>query len=141
MVFVGGSMEPTYRSGQIAMTVRTDGRFQRGDVVVVQRPEGPIVKRVAFVPGDPLMQVSSAQGWITVLYPAKLRKAHPKGIRYVPVPEGQVYVIGDNLALSYDSRDFGPVSLKSITAEVVNAIPPGKAWSTLVNDENRPKTW
>ena len=34
------------------------------------------------------------------------------------VPEGKVFVLGDNRDHSYDSRHFGPVDLKAIRGKV-----------------------
>jgi signal peptidase I len=35
------------------------------------------------------------------------------------VPEGMIYVLGDNRAMSEDSRVFGPVDLSKVVGKVV----------------------
>lgn len=119
LVVVGESMTPTYRSGEVTVTVPTGGKVQRGDVVVVDRPEGPIIKRVVMIPGDPMLQVRTVfGGWKDAFGMAHFGPQKKDRVRYVKVPEGTVYVLGDNLAGSTDSRYFGPISLSQVTRKV-----------------------
>lgn len=141
-MFVGRSMEPTYQNLEVVVTTRSDGKFQRGDVVVINRPDGTIVKRIAKVPGDSVMRVKGINGWSSILFTPLVRHPKNKDFKYVPVPEGYVYVVGDNIAHSYDSRDFGPVPISSISAEVVNARPPTRNWIKMfTNDLLAETTW
>ncbi len=94
---LGDSMYPTLRSGQFVLVLRT-GIFYRqirhGEVVVISMDDAMIVKRVALLPGE----------------------VDPDGYR---IPEGYVYVLGDNLARSYDSREFGPVPIDRVVGKVI----------------------
>lgn len=126
LVVVGESMTPTYHSGEITMTVPIRGEIRRGDIVVVDRPEGPIVKRVAMIPGDPMLQVRTFFGpWKDAFGMAHAGPQKKDRVRYVPVPEGTVYVLGDNLQGSSDSRSFGPVSVTQISRKVYRPRPGG----------------
>ncbi|MGV3616662.1 MAG: signal peptidase I [Fimbriimonas sp.] len=118
LVVVGSSMAPTYANGEIAVTVPAQGKVSRGDVVVVQRPDGAIVKRVALVPGDPILQVRGLHGWRNAFGMGHAGAMKNDRLRYGKVPEGYVYVLGDNLPGSTDSRQFGPVSLSEVTRKV-----------------------
>ena len=79
-----------------------------GDIVVIQDPEGDgfIIKRV-FKMGGESVPVEK--------FPAF---HHLEDGAYV-VPEGNVFVLGDNLTQSEDSRVFGPVPLNRVIGKVV----------------------
>jgi signal peptidase I len=95
------SMAPTLLPGDCLYVDKGAYREQlpvRGDLVVVQDPEVAdrfLVKRVVSVPGDPTVP------------------PEPQ------VPPGTVYLLGDNLPSSRDSRAFGPVPLARVL---------GRAW-------------
>lgn len=101
---------------------------ERGDVVVLNPPEysdEPYIKRVIGVAGD---EISFRDGDV---YIDSERLDEPyldgavtdcDGADYCEgftVPEGHVFVLGDNRAGSLDSRAFGPVPLDHVI---------GKAW-------------
>jgi signal peptidase I len=128
LVFVGSSMHPTYRNGEMTLTVPAGAPLERGDVVVIERPDGPIVKRVVLLPGDPVLEVRSFGRWKKAFAMRPLmRPQNVKRFRFVPVPEGMVYVLGDNIGQSTDSRDFGPVPIASVTRKVYRARPAASA--------------
>lgn len=118
LVVVGESMEPTYRSGEVILTKPFDGKIERGDVVVIRRPEATIVKRVAYVPGDSILQVWVGDHWFDALDVNNISHTKSKRVRYIRVPEGQCYVLGDNLPKSDDSRDFGAIRYEDIVRKV-----------------------
>ncbi len=106
---------------------------RRGDVVVFSRPpsvsvpEKVLIKRVIAIGGD---TVTLRNGRVvrngTPLqedYVNKACGAHPTrpldGRKHWIVPDGDVFVMGDNRCDSIDSRAFGPVPVSSIT---------GRAW-------------
>ncbi|MBA2529305.1 MAG: hypothetical protein H0V19_04985 [Euzebyales bacterium] len=94
----GLSMAPTLRPGD-RLLVRPVRRLRRGDLVVVCDPGEPgrwVVKRVAALPGQ---AVAVAGRELTA--------------------GGGIVVLGDNLAHSTDSRDYGAVPLSGVH---------GKAW-------------
>ena len=81
-----------------------------GDVVVVHHPsrKGTVCKRVLGLPGDQVL--------------------HRHGLLYVP--DGHVWLEGDNPANSSDSRNYGPVPAALIVGRVVARLWPlrGQAW-------------
>ena len=98
----GSSMAPTIPDGAIVLEMRTP-LLTRGAMVaaVVELPwsgRTTVLKRVVGLPGDQV----------------ELRRDKP-----VRVPEGQVYLVGDNSQVSYDSREFGPVPLDRIRGVVI----------------------
>jgi signal peptidase I len=104
--------------------------YQRGDVVVLQAPPGVpegfvLVKRVIGLPGD---RVAFADGHVVI-------NDHPLAEPWLPtggaepvvtagpadeitVPIGSLYLMGDNRAVSFDSRNFGPVAESEIIGRV-----------------------
>lgn len=128
-VVEGASMEPTLanRALLIVDTVFTTLRpFHRGDVVVFRYPRNPTVeyvKRVIALPGETVMV---AHGYVFVdgspLDEPYLREP----VRYfwgpAKVPDGSVFVLGDNRNSSSDSHVWGPLPVDLVV---------GRAWVTL----------
>jgi signal peptidase I len=102
---------------------------ERGDIIVFNPPNGstkPYIKRVIGLPGE---TVSFKDGGVFV-NGQKVEEPYLDGEPFgcnrnpcpeIAVPEGSVYVMGDNRDNSSDSRSFGPVRIDSII---------GKAWIT-----------
>lgn len=122
----GPSMAPTLEEGDLAI-VRLCGDLdciEKGDIVVL-RPEalgfsgiqGRIGKRVAALPGDSIPTLEDWSDWLNVQAPQTISEHAASSIGqtetagYLPsvVPEGFMYVLGDHLSQSTDSRHFGLV--------------------------------
>lgn len=113
VVIEGNSMEPTYHHGQrVLMTWNywLFGAIRKGDVVVIQLPGGArLVKRVVALGGEEVPR----QYWGPVMWRMGRR-----------VPPGYVYVVGDNLARSEDSRQMGPFPMTQIQGKIVGGYKP-----------------
>ncbi len=128
----GASMEPSFISGDYILTSKVTYKLrpvQRGDVIVFKSPKNPdidYIKRVIGLPGDKINfkngevyvnDIQLSEGYIsakTNLWEAGYSKENTPVI----VPEGQIFVMGDNRPRSSDSREFGPVSEESIVGQV-----------------------
>lgn len=133
--YVGsGSMIPTLKVGH--GTLQKDrvlinklaydfGEPRRGDIALFENVEGggdDLIKRVIAVEGD---TVEIRHGTLYVNGKRRAEpylKRRPKDLRsFGPetVPEDHIFVMGDNRALSYDSRYFGPVPEDKLIGEAV----------------------
>ncbi|GIL60043.1 hypothetical protein Vafri_14665 [Volvox africanus] len=116
----GPSMLPTF-GGQgdfvIAEAVTPMwGQLKPGDVVICTRPVDPaesIIKRVVAVEGEEV-----------VLYPDR----ESSEVRRLTVPPGHVWIQGDNLTQSLDSRQYGPVPKALVRGRVVFQVFPKPGW-------------
>ena len=139
----GVSMEPTYYNGDRVLVTKLAGQAQQGDVVIVVGAlEEPIIKRVVATEGQ-TVDFDPELGEVTVdgqPLPGSVFGIED-GITFVPdlpgmvlvfpqtVPEGCVFVLGDNRDNSTDSRfvTVGMVDQRNILGKVVfNLYPVSK---------------
>ena len=120
----GPSMQPNLYQGYRVMLEKVSYRFhlpQRGDIVVADRPgnEVSLIKRVMGLPGETIEVrdghvtingVGIEEPWVTYF----------GGPNYGPsmVPDGYVFILGDNRKVSRDSRAIGPIPLDTILGRV-----------------------
>lgn len=131
----GRSMEPTYYNGDRVLVTQLAGPAQKGDVVIViEALDEPIIKRVIATEGQ-VVDFDPELGEVTVDGQVVAGSAYgtEDGITYVPdlpgqvlefpqtVPEGCVFVLGDNRDNSTDSRfvSVGMVDCRNILGKVV----------------------
>jgi len=128
----GASMEPTFISGDYILTSKITYKLkapERGEVIVFKSPKNPdieYIKRIIGLPGD-VIEVRDNELYINNKLVAEnyisaktnlwdggfLKDGEP-----ITVPEGMIFVMGDNRPRSSDSREFGPVTLNSIIGQV-----------------------
>lgn len=136
----GSSMEPTLFNGDMLLLRSVGYTPRQGDVVVLTKEfsyvTGPIVKRVIAVGGDHV-QIDYAAGTVTVngkvldeagyIKEPMVRPGDPDmGNEDVWVPEGHIYVMGDNRNDSSDSRhvELGPVDQRQVLGRVLFVLLP-----------------
>jgi signal peptidase I len=126
MIRVGaGSMAPTLGAGDLVVIVRWPSSVDRWDVVVAE-PAGPgsdrLVKRVVALGGE---SVAIEDGVLVVegtpVCEPWSDPADQDGVWFGPVrvPDGEVFLLGDDRGDSIDSRAFGPVGEDRIAGRVV----------------------
>ncbi|KAI9308911.1 peptidase S24/S26A/S26B/S26C [Cunninghamella echinulata] len=106
-------MLPTFNmTGDVVLVEHISQRFkalEHGDVVICVSPAVPgrlVLKRIIGLPGDNIC--------VDPTVPER---------KYIDVPKGHVWVGGDNLSNSTDSRAYGPVAMGLIRGKAI-----ARAW-------------
>ena len=135
------SMRETLQNGDILLTVNRHlaGELKAGDIVVIKKEyfeDGkPIVKRIIATEGQ-TVDIDFDAGVVyvdgEVLEEPYTREPTwlDEGLEFpVTVPEGCVFVMGDNRNNSKDSRyaDLGPIDTRHILGRAVFLIWPGES--------------
>ncbi|XP_008302041.1 mitochondrial inner membrane protease subunit 1 [Stegastes partitus] len=121
VVCSGPSMEPTIVNHDVVFSERMSRhlcKIQKGDIVIAKSPFDPhmnICKRVIGLEGDKVCTSS----------PSDLFKTHTY------VPKGHVWLEGDNLRNSSDSRSYGPIPYALIRGRVCLKLWPPHSFGTL----------
>lgn len=116
----GRSMEPALRAGELRWVLRAWAAAapSRGEVWVVETPEGSVVKRVAALPGE---RIELRDGDVFVdgrrLEPAAGVTLERQDRAWL-CGEG-TFVLGDNRPASRDSRVWGPLPSAAFKARVL----------------------
>ena len=112
----GSSMVPTLHNGDMLLLQSIGYTPKQGDVVVLTKEfdaaDGPIVKRVIAVGGQHV-DIDYAAGTVSVdgqvlnepYINEAMREPYYENLTSVDVPEGSIFVMGDNRNNSSDSRD------------------------------------
>jgi signal peptidase I len=140
----GGSMLPTYHTKDFLIVDKFSylvGTPHRGDVMIFKLYENKnnpyegkhLIKRVIGLPGERVV----VQNGVTTIY----NKENPEGFTVdepfvefkeykknvdVTLDEHHYFVMGDNRAQSYDSRDWGTLSEDNIKGQVLLRVYPFK---------------
>ncbi len=134
----GPSMKPTLQDGDKVVVSTMGYKAQKGDVVVLSSTEGlkkPIIKRVVAVAGD-TVDINFTTGVVTVNgieehYTDELTTQQFDVAFPLIVPEGTVFVLGDNRGVSLDSRStqVGCVDERLIVGKVLFRFFPLGNWT------------
>jgi len=122
---IGPSMEPTLRGGDRVLITKGYATAARGDVIwfraVIDGKPDTLIKRVIALPGDIVEIVgdrATVNGIESPYDATSLIGPEVYRIDPVTVPDAHVYVLGDNRAVSLDSRFIGPVPLIDVRGKV-----------------------
>ena len=129
------SMDPTLQAGDSVLATKFAYRFaepERGDIILFEAPAdgAPTIKRVVGVAGDTV----AVRDGVLFVNGEKTREGYvdynlTDSTFFGPtdVPEGSVYVMGDNRSNSLDSRSYGPVPEEDVIGAIDLRIwPPGR---------------
>ncbi|KAI9355885.1 peptidase S24/S26A/S26B/S26C [Pilaira anomala] len=111
---LGPSMLPSFHMSGVVAVEHISPHFREykiGDVVICMSPAKPgrvVLKRILGMPGDNICEDPTVSD----------RK-------YVNVPVGHVWLGGDNLSNSTDSRTYGPVAMGLLKGRVFAKVWPG----------------
>ena len=126
----GKSMEGTLDSGDIVVTVKSS-EYERGDIIAFYYNNNILVKRIIAIQGN---QVKIDDEGDVYVNNAKIDEPYlrqkTKGDTDIEfpytVPNGKLFVMGDNRALSLDSRNFsiGCIAEEQIVGKIVFRVWP-----------------
>ncbi|WP_051271214.1 signal peptidase I [Shimazuella kribbensis] len=113
----GTSMEPSIKEKEVYYA-KTKDTYSRGDIVVFHsKEEGyDFIKRVVGLGGETI-QIKNNQVYIngSKLIESYLKKSiDMEDTERVNIPQGHVFVLGDDRSNSYDSRQIGSISITDI---------------------------
>jgi signal peptidase I len=133
----GFSMNPTLQNGEYILVNRLayiTGQPQRGDIIVFRLPQDEqqdLIKRVIGLPGDTI----SVNNGIVTINGAVLNEPY---IAQPPiyndnrvVPEGYLYVLGDNRNDSRDSHQWGLLPVDHVIGKSVVIYWPPADWQVI----------
>ncbi len=121
----GSSMEPSFQHGEFVVVNRLAykiGTYELGDVVVFHYPRDPeqeYIKRIIGLAGD---QVQIADGQVSVngeVLNEPYIAAPPRYTGNWDIPDGYVFVLGDNRNNSSDSHNWGPLQIENVIGKAV----------------------
>lgn len=127
----GDSMAPTLHQDDIVQTVPYDSTddIARFDIILLQNPHNEylMIKRVIGLPGD-LVEIQDG-----VVYINSERQDEPyiapenrqkENYGPVTVPDGHIFVLGDNRSNSHDSRyeSYGMLPLDHVISKVTEIV-------------------
>lgn len=122
----GNSMQPSFQDGNYVIVNKLayrDGGLERGDVVVFPFPlnrEEDFIKRVIGLPGDRVMVIRGDVFINGQRIQEDYLLAEPRGdMEELIVPQGTIFVMGDNRNDSSDSRVWGPLSIDEIIGKAI----------------------
>ena len=126
----GPSMSPTYEDGDTVLVWKSvpHSLLRPGVVIIFKDTNGDeLIKRIAFV-GPQYAHIPPAADWTTINGSRKIPLPALFGNYYalvasgktpVPSADRDIYVLGDNLIESDDSRRIGPITAKQILGKVI----------------------
>ena len=126
----GPSMSPTYKNGETVLVWKTAPSlvYKPGTVIILRDTNGDeLIKRIAFIrpvwqplppPGDFRSPVTGRDIPYGLLF-GQFFSDVALGQRPRPASNRTIYVLGDNLLESDDSRRIGPISPAQILGKVI----------------------
>ncbi len=136
----GHSMMPTLEDGEFILVNRLSYKFgapQRGDIIVFHYPRNPseeYIKRVIGLPGDRI-QVKGGTVYVNDRpLEERYTAAPPRYEGQWEIPEGELFVLGDNRNNSSDSHSWGTVPLDYVVGKATFVYWPASRVGLLTHD-------
>ncbi len=133
----GFSMIPTLKDGEFVLVSKLNYQFgkpERGDIIVFHYPMDPeqeLIKRVIGLPGD---TIGVQNGTVSVngqVLDEPYIAATPAYSGNWEVPDGQLFVLGDNRNDSSDSHSWGFLPFEKVVGKAVVIYWPPPLWEVI----------
>jgi len=133
----GLSMVPTLKDGEFVLVNKLAyklGQPQQGDVIVFHFPRDPeqdYIKRIIGLPGD-FIRIENGQVFVNnVALDEPYIAEAPDYQSEWSVPEGTLFVLGDNRNNSSDSHRWGPVPMEQVVGKALFVYWPPADWGVI----------
>jgi len=133
----GFSMNPTLQNGEYILVNKMaykTGKPQRGDIVVFMFPmnlEEDLIKRVIGLPGESV----TVKDGIVSINGTPINEPYINAAPFYngewQVPEGQLFVLGDNRNDSRDSHQWGLLPIENVIGRAVLIYWPPEEWQVI----------
>jgi signal peptidase I len=133
----GFSMRPTLEDGEFVLVNRLAyrfGDFQRGDIIVFHFPMDPsqeLIKRIIGLPGDTIKIENNTVQVNGQTLNEPYIAAEPAYSGTWQVPEGKLFVLGDNRNDSSDSHSWGLLPEENVIGKAVLIYWPPPLWNVI----------
>ena len=134
----GMSMTPTLQNGEYILVNKLaykTGQPERGDIIVFSFQGQDLIKRVIGLPGE---TIHISDGIVTV-NGVKLEEPYiaqdPNYFGEWPVPEGSLFVLGDNRNDSRDSHQWGLLQMENVIGKSLVIYWPPSEWQIINHTE------
>lgn len=133
----GFSMLPTLQDGEFVLVNKLSYRFgevDRGDIIVFHFPVNPdeeLIKRVIGLPGDYLRVTNNQVILNGQILNEPYIAEHPLYEGEWKVPDGYLFVLGDNRNDSSDSHSWGLLPLEKVVGKAVVIYWPPPLWEVI----------
>lgn len=122
------SMLPTIEENDLAIYLRNAASYERGDIISFSYPYDETIsyqKRIVGLSGETI-EIKDEQVYIdgVPLNEPYILEAPDYTYEKVLIPDGYVFVLGDNRNNSEDSSYFGPVKTDSIRGKIIFILLP-----------------
>ena len=122
----GNDMFPSVKDGDVILAFRIQQTYFKNDLVVYQQDGKRQLGRIIASQGDIValddsgtFRVNGTVQTGEIIYPTYAKE----GLIYpYRVPEGHVFLLGDNRPQAIDSRDFGPVPMTQVEGKVITLL-------------------
>ena len=133
----GTSMIPTLQNGEFVLVNRLAYRFgdvQHSDIIVFHHPNPPsqdLIKRVIGLPGDEIVIHAGQVSVNGQLLNEPYIEAAPAYEGTWLVPEGSLFVLGDNRNNSEDSHKWGLLPISNVIGKAILIYWPPPEWTVI----------
>ena len=144
----GFSMRPTLQDGEYILVNKLAYKFsepKRGDIIVFIFPVNPaedLIKRIIGVPGDTVAVQDGVLSVNGAVVDEPYINAPPAYYGSWQVPEGNLFVLGDNRNDSRDSHQWGLLPVENVIGRSVLIYWPPEEWQVIrhLKEDNIPQS-